>query len=85
VNIHLLELAPKILSIYAVAISDETSRSSVPRNGLKNLASCLFCGGVFGHVEVDVATPILGQNYKDEQYAQSDCWHREEIDRDQIS
>ena len=74
-DVHLLELPLKIFSIDGVTISDQIPWSGVPGKSLDNLASCPFCSGVFGHVEMDAPAAVMGQNHEDEQHAKADRWH----------
>jgi hypothetical protein len=74
-DVHLIELATKIFSIDAVAISDEKSRGGIPGKGRDNLPNSPFRSWVFGHVEMDVTPPIMSQNDKNKQHAKADGWH----------
>ena len=81
---HALHAAPELLAIDLVAITQEIAWGGVVWEGVDELLRGPGGGGVLGHVEVDDAPAVVGEDDEDEEDAEASGRHGEEVDRDQV-
>src|SRR5919106_2897759 len=81
---HALHAAPELLAIDLVAITQEIAWGGVVWEGVDELLRGPGGGGVLGHVEVDDAPAVVGEDDEDEEDAETSGRHGEEVDRDQV-
>ena len=72
--------SPKI----AIAVPQQVARELVKGKCLPQLLSRPLRGWVGGHIEVQNATPVMGQHQKHVKDLEADRGHREEVDGDQL-
>jgi hypothetical protein len=68
-----------------VAIAQQRGGCGVIREGVHDLLGRPLGGGMFGHVEVYDAPPMVSEHDENEEYAQACRGNREEIEGDEIS
>ena len=73
---------PKDVAIDAIAVMEQIAWGRVPREGLGHLLRRPSRGGVGGNVEMNHSTPMMGQNYEDEQDSKAQGRHHEDVGRD---
>jgi len=78
-NVHVLHTLPKRGAIDPVAIAQQIPRGLVPRKGVHHLLGTPRGGGMFRHIEVDDATPLVGHDEEDEQRCVGHRRHDKEI------
>ena len=76
----LTELRP----VRAIAVPQEITRRTVPRERFNELMGRPFGGGMCGDGKMHGTSTIMTQDQKNEQYAERNGWHHEEIDRHQV-
>ena len=76
---------PKRVTVDRVAIAEEVGRRGVVRERLHDLLGGPGRGGMLGHVEVNDAPPMRGEDDQDEEDAQVSGGNGEEVDRNQVS
>src|SRR5215831_11940988 len=81
---HVSYLSAEFIPEDGIAIAQQVARELVKREPFPQLLSCPFRGRMGGHVEVDNATPVVGQHQKYVQDLETESGHRKEIDRDQL-
>src|SRR5215470_1806620 len=59
-------------------------RKVFEREGVSQLLSRPLRGWMTGHVKVNNATAIMGQNQKHIEDLETNCWNREEVNRDKL-
>ena len=69
----------------AKVIAELISRSAVPGKRFHDLLRGPFRTGRLGHVKMDDASPVVGQDDEDEQHVERHRGHGEEIDGHQVS
>jgi hypothetical protein len=68
-----------------VAVTEQVGRDRVVRKGVDDLLGCPHGRGMLGHVEVDDAPAVLGEDDEDEEHSQARGGHGGEIDRDEVA
>ena len=81
---HALHTLPEDVAVDRVAIAEEMGRRGVVREGVHDLLGGPGGGGVLGHVEVEDAPPMVGQDNEDEEDVQVSGGNGEAVDRDEI-
>jgi len=81
---HALDSVPERVAVDLVAIAVEIQRGSVVREGVHDLLRRPVGGGMLGHVEVEDAPALVGEDDQDEEHAQVGGGHGEEVDGDQV-
>ena len=76
---------PEDVAADRVAIAEEMGRRGVVREGVHNLLGGPGGGGVLGHVEVEDAPAIGGQDNEDEEDVQVSGGNGEEVDRPEVA
>jgi hypothetical protein len=82
---HALHASAKGVAEDGIAIAEEISGCGVVREGIEDLLGGPRSGGMLGDVEEEDATPIVGEDDKDEEHAQLSGGDGEEVDGDQES
>ncbi len=82
---HALHASLERVAVDLVAIAEEIRRGSVFREGVHELRGRSVGGGMLGHVEVEDAPALVGEDDQDEEHAQVGGRNGEEIDRDQFA
>jgi len=67
-----------------IAVAQQVARELGEGKGLTQLLSCPLCGRVGGNIEVQNATPVMGQNQENVKNLETDRGHGEEINGDQL-
>ena len=81
---HVSHLLSELIAKDSIAVAQQVARELVKGKGLPQLLSRPLRGRVGGHVEVQNATPVMGQHQKHVKDLEADCGHREEVDGDQL-
>src|SRR5208283_3072674 len=68
----------------SITVAQQVTRELVKGKGLPQLLSCPLGSRVGGHIEVQNATPVVGQYQKHVKHLETDGGHREEVDRDHL-
>ena len=84
INTQVLHSVLELLAVDTVAIAEEVGRRGRVREGLHDLLGRPVRGGVLGHVEVDDAPAMVGEDDEDEEHPQPRGGHREEVDGDEV-
>src|SRR5881409_1099925 len=74
----------KSLPKMALAIAQQVARELVEGKDLPQLLSRPLRGGMSGHIEVENATTVMGQDQKHVKNLETQGGHREEVDGDQL-
>ena len=61
---------------------EEKPRVRVVGKGLAELLSGPCGRGVMRHIDMQDASPVVGQDHEDEEDSAGERWHREEVDGD---
>ena len=77
-------LVSEVLAEDGVAIAQQVAREWVEGKGLPQLLSRPLRGRVRGHVAVENAPTVMGQNQKDVKNLETEGGHGEEVDGDQL-
>ena len=78
-NPHVPHPLPKRGPIDAVPIAQQIPRGLVPWEGLDDLLGGPLRGGMFGDVNADDPSSLVGQHHEDKEYFVGDRWHDKEI------
>jgi len=78
-DFHVGYLLAEFISEDGIAIAQQVARKLVKREPVPQLLSRPLRGGMGGHVAVDNATPVVGQDQKHVEYLETDGGGREEI------
>src|ERR1700730_13421009 len=81
---HALHLFSEVIAEDSIAVAQQVARELVKGKGLPQLLSRPLRCRVAGHVEVQNATPVMGQNQKHVKNLKTDSGHSEEVDGDQL-
>jgi hypothetical protein len=81
---HLSHLSPEGIAENGVAIAQQVARELVKGKSFTQLLSRPFRRRMRGHVEVDNATPVMGQHQKRVKNLETDGRHGKEVDGDQL-
>src|SRR6516165_11728764 len=76
---HISQLFSKIMAENGIAISQQVERKLSKGKGLPHLLSRPLCGWVGSNIEVQNATPVMGQHQKHVKNLEVDRRHGEEI------
>ena len=79
---HALHPVPKVLAVDPVTVAQEIGGRGVIRERFYHLLGGPVSGGMLGHVEVDDAAAMVGE--QNEQNAQARGRHGEDVDGDQV-
>ena len=83
-NAHVSHLFSEVVPKDPIAVPQHVTRGLVKGKGLPQLLSRPHRGWVGGHIEVQNATPVMGQHQKHVEDLEADRGHREEVDGDQL-
>ena len=81
---HVLHPLPKSSAVDTVPIAQEIAWRFFPRKRVHDPLGGPLGGGMLSDVEVDDATPMVGQDDEDKEHVVSDRRHDKEIEGDQI-
>src|ERR1700693_5507263 len=81
---HALHLFSEVIAEDSIAVAQQVARELVKGKSLAQLLSRPLRGRAGGHVEVQNATPVMGQDQKHVKNLETDSGHREEVDGDQL-
>src|SRR5664279_3360444 len=84
VDAHVSHLFSEVLAEDSIAVAQQVARQLVKGKGLPQLLSRPLCGGVGGHIEVQNATPVMGQYQKHVKHLETYGGHSEEVDGDHL-
>ena len=73
-------LFAEVIAENSIAVAQQVAGQLVKRKGLPQLLSRPHRGWVGGHIEVQNATPVMGQHQKHIEDLETDRGHREEVD-----
>ena len=82
---HSLEAVPERAAVDRVAVTEQVGRGRVVWEGVDDLLGCPHRRGMLGHVEVDDAPAVVGEDDKDEEHSQARGGHGEEVERDEVA
>jgi hypothetical protein len=82
VDAQALEAMPELLTVDSVAIPEEIGRGGLVREGVHNLLGGPGGSGTLGDVEVDNAPAVVCEHDENEEDAEANGGHGEEVDRD---
>jgi hypothetical protein len=68
-DLHALYASAERVTVDSVAIAEEISGGGVVREGIHDLLGGPVGGGMLGHVEVENAPPMVGEDDQDEKHA----------------
>ncbi len=83
-NPHVPHPLPKRGAVDAVPIAQQIAWRLVPRKRVHDLLGGPLGGGMFRDIEMDDATPLVGQDDEDEEHFVGHRRHDKEIQGDQI-
>src|SRR6266513_2685453 len=83
-NAHFSHVFSEVIAKDRIAVAQEVARELGKGKCLAQLLSGPICGRVGGHIEVQDATPVVGQHQKYVKDLEPDGGHGEEVDRDQL-
>jgi len=83
-NAHVSHVFSEVIAKDRIAVAQEVARELGKGKCLARLLSGPICGRVGGHIEVQDATPVMGQNQKYVKGLEADGGHGEEVDRGQL-
>ena len=83
-NAHVSQVFSEVIAKDRIAVAQEVARELCKGKCLAQLLPGPICGRVGGHIEVQDATPVMGQNQKYVKDLEPDGGHGEEVDRDQL-
>ena len=81
---HVSHLLSKVIAENSIAVAQQVARELGEGKGLTQLLSCPLRGRVGGNIEVQDATPVMGQNQENVKNLETDRGHGEEVDGDQL-
>ena len=81
---HVSHLFPEVIAEDRIAVAQQVARELGKGKGLTQLLSCPLRCRVSGDIEVQDATPVMGQNQENVENLETDRGHGEEIDGDQL-
>jgi hypothetical protein len=73
---HMSDAAGELVTVGAVAVTEEISRGGVPGKRVHDLLCSPLRTGRLGHVEMDDPSPCVSQNDEDEQHVERHRGHR---------
>ena len=82
---HVLNLSGEVVAKDSIPVSQQIAGCGFPGEGIAKLLGRPFRGRMSRHVEVQNASPFMGQHQEDIQNLEADGWHSEEIDGDQLA
>jgi len=71
VDAHVSHLFAELIAEDSIAVAQQVTRQLVKGKGLPQLLSRPLCGGVGDHIEVENATPVMGQYQKHVKYLET--------------
>src|SRR6202030_2252129 len=77
-------LFAEVIAENSIAVAQQVAGQLVKGKGLPQLLSRPFRGWVGGHIEVQNATPVMGQHQKHVKDLEADSGYREEVHGDQL-
>ena len=81
---HVSHLFSEVIAEDRIAVAQQVARELGKGKGLTQLLSCPLRGRMGGNVEVQDATPVMGQNQENVKNLETDRGHGEEVDGDQL-
>src|SRR5271167_2413316 len=81
---HVSHLFSELKAEDSIAVAQQVTRELVKGKGLPQLLSCPLGSRVGGHIEVQNATPVMGQYQKHVKHLETDGGHSEEVDGDHL-
>jgi hypothetical protein len=78
VNAHASHLFSEVMAEDGIAIAQQVARELVEGKGLPQLLSRPLRGGMSGHIEVENATTVMGQDQKHVKNLETQGGHRED-------
>jgi hypothetical protein len=78
-NANVSHLFSEVIAEESIAVAQQVARELVIGKGPPQLLSRPLRGRVGGHVEVQNATPVMGQHQKHVKDLETDSGHREEV------
>jgi len=79
---HVSHLFSEVIAEDRIAVAQQVARELGKGKCLPQLLSCPLRGRVGGNIEVQDATPVMGQNQENVKNLETDRRHGEEIDRE---
>ena len=73
-----------LITIYTIAVSQQTLRGRIERKRFHDLLGCPLRGRMFRHVKVDDSPAIMRQDDENEQYFECRRWHDKRLDSDEV-
>ena len=83
-NAHVSHVFSEVIAKDRIVVAQEVARELGKGKCLAQLLSGPICGRVGGHIEVQDATPVMGQHQKYVKDLEPDGGHGEEVGRDQL-
>src|SRR6266481_821354 len=81
---HVSHLSPEGIAEDSIAVAQQVARELVKGKGFSQLLSRPLRSGMGGHIEVQNATPVMGQYQEHVKNLETDGGHSKEVDRDQL-
>ena len=81
---HISQLFSEIMAENGITVAQQVARKLSEGKGLAHLLSRPLCSWVGGNIEVQNATPVMGQHQKHVENLEADRRHSEEIDGGQL-
>src|SRR6516225_1639861 len=81
---HVSHLSSELIAEDSIAVAEEIAREMLEGKCLPQLLSRPLGGGVGGHIEVENALTVMGQNQKHVKDLKTEGGHGEEVDGDQL-
>ena len=81
---HVSHLFLEVMAEDRIAVTQQVAGKFGKGEGLPELLGYPFRGWVGGHIEVENAASVMGQNEKHVKNLEADCGHGEKIDGDQL-
>ena len=81
---HVSHLFSEVLAEDGIAVAQQVARELVEGKRLPQLLSCPLRGRMRGHIAVQYAPPLMGQDQKHVQDLETEDGHGEEVEGDQL-
>jgi hypothetical protein len=85
VNAQAFKPPRNALTVYAITVSNQKTRSSIKRERFDDLLRCPLCCRMFRHVDVNNSPSVVGKHDTDEQHPKSRSRDDKKVDRYQIA
>ena len=83
-DVHIWHLFSEVMAEDRVAVAQQVARELVEGKRLPQLLSCPLRGRMRGHIAVQYAPPLMGQDQKHVQDLETEDGHGEEVEGDQL-